>query len=40
MRFHESVGAAAIPSCYKVGAGLGLLAVPILPLMAASGKCH
>jgi hypothetical protein len=40
LRFHEAVGAAAIPSCYHVGSGLGLLAVPVLPLMAATGKCH
>lgn len=40
LRFDEQVARAAVPSCYDFGSKLGLLAVPIVPLMAASGKCH
>ena len=39
-RFDEQVSDAVVPDCLSVGQNMGLLALPLVPLMAANGRCN
>jgi hypothetical protein len=39
-RFDEAVSGAVVPDCLTVGQNLGLLALPLVPVMAVSGRCN